>query len=40
MTTPTPMQRQVLREMATKLVCREVLISIAAKMSEKVWGIN
>jgi hypothetical protein len=39
-TTPTPMQRQVLREMATNLVCREMLISIAAKMSEKLWGIN
>jgi hypothetical protein len=40
MTTPTPMERQVLREMATKLVHRELLISIAAKMSEKLWGIN
>ena len=40
MTTPTPMQRQVLREMATKLVSREVLINIAAKMSEKLWGFN
>ena len=40
MTTPTPMQRQVLREMATDLVCRELLISIAAKMSETLWGIN
>jgi hypothetical protein len=33
----TPMKRQVLREMATKLVCREVRISIVAKMSEKLW---
>jgi hypothetical protein len=40
MTTPTQMERQVLREMATKLVRRELLISIAAKMSEKLWGIN
>lgn len=39
-TTPTPMHRQVLREMATKLVHRELGISIAAKMSEKLWGIN